>query len=1111
MRKKSTAVWIIVFSLLIFGLALIWVDNRFLVAETSVQKAQFTALLLMACLFFLFLGGVSQWVATSLGNMAFFARLENVASEWRNGDKATVDEAMAACKSRLRARYGPFWRHQVRVLLVVGESKQLAAMVPGLGEQHWVEGDGVVLLWGGSPSLALKPLVDRWRGLRHGRLLDAVVWVLDKSQSANSSTMTAGVQHLQALAETLRWELPLHLLEVCESQWAQSDTDRQPIGCELPLRLSTTALETQLNALLTPLRQRGLAQIESRPSEDFCLRLSGHLSQEGIARWKRTLSPLFGRLGNGVSLRGMWFALPLTRLSHADHVWMADPAWLGIARDKANIRRHGWPLVRVGYVLFLGVAMFVTAGLLLSFYNNDSQIRELRTTLTAAGENASGDEQIVALSHWMQALGRLDQRVTYGDPLYLRFGLSQTRAMRDALWPRYVAANNRLLRDAIANHLQRQLQALVDLPPDSPLRSTRAHNAYLHLKAYLMMARPEKSDSAFLIKTFHQMEPDHSGITTTVWKGLSPALWQFYADHLKTSPDWRIEMNSTLVAQARQVLLGQLGKRNGESAIYQKILESTSHHYPDLGLQQMVGETEAWPLFSTDESVPGAFTRQAWEAHIRASIDNLVEARREQIDWVLSDKEGDILPELTPDALKVRLTERYFQDYARAWLRFLNSLRWQRANGLGEVIDQLTLMSDIRQSPLVALMNTVSWHGQAGARRSALADSLVASAQKLISRDDGPALDQRPVLETPLQSTFGPLLAVMDKHSQKNGDDEGLSLQAFLNRVTRVRLKLQQISLAADPQAMTLAMAQTVLQGKSIDLTDTQSYGSLMAASLGSEWGGFGQALFVKPLQQAWQEVLQPAGVGINRQWQREVVDHWDAAFVGRYPFVAHGSDASLAMLGMMIRADSGRIEQFLKRQLNGVLRKEGSVWVEDARHSLGLRVDPEFLSAINELSHLADVLFTDGGVGLSFELQGKAVRDVVQTSFILNGARHQYFNQKESWQRFIWPGQTDHPGASLSWTSVHSGEGLFGDYQGTWGLIRLLEIAHVTPLDHSDGRYLLVLKAPDGLRLTWHLRTELGAGPLSLLKLRGFKLPRQVFLSARDSAPAVAQSGMNE
>ncbi len=626
-----------------------------------------------------------------------------------------------------------------------------------------------------------------------------------------------------------------------------------------------------------------------------------------------------------------------------------------------------------------------------------------------------------------------------------------------------------------------------------------------------MLAHPEKADASFLAQTLGNAEPTRAGVSPGLWQALAPTLWQFYAEQLAAHPEWRIEADPRLVAQARQVLLGQLGQRNAEASLYQQVLDAAANHAPALSLQQMVGDTEAQALFATNASVPGVFTRQAWEGQVRKSIDAIAEARREEIDWVLSDNPTDIAAELTADLLRERLTERYFQDYASAWLDFLNRLRWQPAASLAEVIDQLTLMSDVRQSPLIALMNTLAYQGQAGSRRQALSDSLVKSAQQLIAQDQLPVIDQQlPGPSGPLDATFGPLLALLGKGPEGSANDS-LSLQAFLTQVTRVRLKLQQVSHAPDPQAMTQALAQTVFQGQSVDLTDTQSYGSLIAASLGAEWGGVAQTLFVQPLEQAWQRVLQPSAAGLNSQWQRAIVGDWHRAFAGRYPFAATASDASLPMLGQMIRADSGRIEQFLQRQLGGVLRKEGSRWVADPRHSQGLRFNPQFLTAINQLSHLADVLYTDGGLGLSFELRGKAVRDVVQTTFILNGEQHHYFNQKESWQRFNWPGHSDYPGASLSWTSVRTGERLFGDYQGTWGLIRLLEEARITPLDDGDSRYRLVLKAPDGLGLTWHLRTELGAGPMALLKLRGFKLPQQIFLGEGGNAEPYAQNGRFE
>ena len=122
------------------------------------------------------------------------------------------------------------------------------------------------------------------------------------------------------------------------------------------------------------------------------------------------------------------------------------------------------------------------------------------------------------------------------------------------------------------------------------------------------------------------------------------------------------------------------------------------------------------------------------------------------------------------------------------------------------------------------------------------------------------------------------------------------------------------------------------------------------------------------------------------------------------------------------------------------------------------------------------------------------SVRSVVETTLILDGVTLEYFNQMESWKPFNWPGGTYRPGVSLSWTSLKGGARLFADHSGTWGLIRLLEQARVTALDSSDTLFELVLTAPDKLPLTWHLRTELGNGPLALLQLRGFSLPMTIF-----------------
>jgi type VI secretion system protein ImpL len=176
-------------------------------------------------------------------------------------------------------------------------------------------------------------------------------------------------------------------------------------------------------------------------------------------------------------------------------------------------------------------------------------------------------------------------------------------------------------------------------------------------------------------------------------------------------------------------------------------------------------------------------------------------------------------------------------------------------------------------------------------------------------------------------------------------------------------------------------------------------------------------------------------------------------------------------MLAEFVRKDSGRIERFLTTELNGVLHKEGSQWVPDKVNSQGLSFNPAFLRAINQLSQLSDILFTDGSQGISFELQARPVPQVVETQLTIDGQKLHYFNQMADWQSFRWPGETYKPGTMLTWTTVNAGARLFGDYSGTWGFIRWLDQGKRQQLDRSQ--WMMSFTAPDGRTLQWVLRSQ--------------------------------------
>jgi len=1017
----------------------------------------------------------------------------------------------ADIKSSLQKQYGRFWPRKVRILLLTGSAADVEQLAPKLTEQYWQEDNGTVLLWGGDLGA---PADSAWLSALHKlrrRPLDGVVWVTSAlarqsllgKQDVKTTLSTDMMDNVaQAFSERyalLGWQLPLYIWSLHPGDNAADERITQSVGCLLPAGCQPDELSSLLTGLVPTLIEQGTQQVNVSTHHQFLLQLADQLAR----RPDSVVEPLAALLNpyRPSPLAGVMFSpVSVDAKRTVPHRWGKDNRW-DVLLDSLSSLPAGLAAKPLGFawrkmlVTMAACAMVLWgAGMLVSFLVNRSAINNGESqVLLAADVKQPLPARLRAQLDLQHSLDRLQYRQQHGSPWYSRFGLSQNEVLLAALWPHYAASALPLLRDAAARHLEEQLNTLAQLPPDSPQRDKLVKPAYEQLKLYLMLARPDKMDAAGFSKMLLSDWPQRHGVPDGVWQGSGPALLEFYARNLSHHPDWHVTPDDSLVSQVRTLLVRQMGARNSESSLYQKMLLQVAHQYADMRLADMTGDTDPERLFTTDTVVPGMFTRKAWDEAVKPAIEKVISGRREEMDWVLSDSKNAVVQQDSPEALQARLKARYFADFSASWLDFLNGLHWQQAQTLSDAIDQLTLMADVRQSPLVALMNTLSIQGKTGQTGGALADSLVKSAKNLLNRDEQPAIDQQIGAQGPMDATFGPVIALMDGKAGGQGNTN-LSLQTFLTRVTQVRLKLQQVVNAADPQAMTQTLAQTVFQGKAVDLTETRDYGSLVAASLGQEWSGFGQTVFVQPMEQAWQQVLTPAAQSLNAQWQAAIVDDWNSTFGGRYPLKNTSSEVSLPLLARYLNSDSGRIARFLQTRLNGVLHKEGSHWVPDSINAQGLTFNPAFLKAVDTLSTLSDVVFANGEAGMHFELRPGTAKDVMQTDLVIDSQKLRYYNQLPAWKRFTWPNDTEAPGASLSWVSTQAGTRQFADLPGAWGLIRLLDKASVTPYPGINSSFNLTWQAADGRPLNYTLRTEAGEGPLALLKLRNFTLPAQIF-----------------
>lgn len=913
--------------------------------------------------------------------------------------------------------------------------------------------------------------------------------------------------------------------------------------------LKNQAIKDKLKSLIVPLSALGMQPLigayadSAHPENHSALKPDGwlgvahYLANSGADLLNQSLFDTQPRK-HAIYLRGLFFAMQpianvqtkldtpnrrsvinygnteddITSIHNLSSNWMPDATWLSIIQtteDDVTLLGTNW-LYQAQLALCI-ILLTWGLGSVISFTLNRQSIAFMDARMHGFIENKSAnkviaDNTLLSFLDLQQDIERLNHQQHSGIPVLFRFGLNRHEQQLNRLWQHYERALLPFLQAGSDEHLRTELNGWLALPPNSPKRLAQQESIYNSLKAYLMLTDSSHSEADFLEQHLTQLWQQQNNISDVIWQSAGFALIKFFTEHLKTHPNWQITRDESLVANVRAILLRQIGSINAETTLYQAILQQASRSYSDLSLDQMTQGTDYRALFSLQieegqsAELSGIFTRQAYEEQIQKAIEKAANTRREEIDWVLSDSPETIQSDDTPDALAERLRTRYFTDYSNAWLELLNRLRWRKATSLSDSIDQLILLADPRQSPLIALFNTISFHSQAGVQQVALTDSLINTAQNLFKAEDhAPRIEPVQPINQPIEmvATFTPLLNLISSQAGSQVSNNQLSLQAYITRVTRLRLKLQQAANSANPDETMRALAQTVFQGTSVDLSDTRDYGYLMAETLGGQWSGFGQALFVQPLEQTWQHVLTPTTENLNTHWQQTIMYEWQRAFNGRFPFSNSQNEVSLPLLGQFIRAESGRLEQFFSRQLAGVLQKEGNRWVPNLLNTQGMVFDDEFLRAINQLADIAEIMYLDGDASIPFELLARPSKGIAETHLLIDGQNLHYFNQLPSWQPLTWPGNLLTTGTRLTWNRVQGGMQIYAEHPGVWGFIRLLEQAEIKQLDSSN--YRLTFKPKNGIPIVYILRTQFADGPLALLSLKNFQFPKRIFVIEND------------
>ncbi|WP_346656225.1 ImcF-related family protein [Paraburkholderia phenoliruptrix] len=1029
-------------------------------------------------------------------------------------------------------------------ILVAGDAATVTALMPELAADGSIMTDDAVLIWGGLGTDGR--LDENWlrqiRRLRCIQPLEAIALLLDgNTELPNSarSKSTWGL-HLAHIVELLRWSPPVYVVDVAGTD-SVHHIDSPVTGCEFTRPLNASAIEAALLDLRDRMADRSVHQLALNGNDSYTFGLSRRLDTRAapLARWITSLADWQRR---ALPIGGVFFApLALAGTTTSDFAERSRlPLWRYLAtaaRHTPGRRTFSNPLTIVSTIALAIIGLW-SAGMLVSGMNNAHEVMLTKESLQALDRASDTAGRLRALHGLQQRIAAHEARVREHTPLLTRFGLNHDRAMLNALWTPYARAAKPLLVAPVQQDIEGQL---VDLGQMSTAQvgaqiSQVAQDGQQALKTYLMMADPQRADAAVMTPQLAHHWNIDTGLPPGEKLDLSTQLLGFWAQHLPTHRDWRIQPREDLVGNARLTLLAIIGVKNSQDTIYQEILDSVGHKYPDQTLASLTAGTDTRGLFSTSATVSGVFTRQAWEGSIEAAIEAAAKHNGVEGNWVLGNSgESQAGGAMTPDALRTALRAHYFADYAEHWQDFMNSIRCEAAPTLPAAVGQLKVIADARQSPLIALMKTLAWQGATGTQQASLSDALVTKAQNLFGKKDDAPQAAQAAPAGPLDASFGPvmkLVGVAGNGAAAAAAGGDLSMERFTERVTTLRLKLQQISDSADPDELARQVAQGLFQGKGSELSDTLSYAQLVAASLGEQWAGMGSALFVQPIEQATQTVLRPAQASLNDAWRQTIVAAWNRSFAGRYPFASTTNDASLPEFARFVRPQGGLINTFLATQLAGALQLRGDQWVAASvgtgASSTTRAFDPAFLKAINTLQQIAGHLLAQGEPQYMFALEPVPTPGITDTLLTVDSQPLHYYNQAQTWQTMTWPSRDPQSaGTRIEWQTETAGTNRTFEYGGRWALLRMLEHASVEPVDSATYQLTwqarpenpevkaILKKVEDGADpaaltaqepralaplsmtrpLRYLLRTDVGKGPLELLALRGFALPTRIFM----------------
>ncbi|MGM9485728.1 type VI secretion system membrane subunit TssM [Ideonella sp. YS5] len=610
---------------------------------------------------------------------------------------------------------------------------------------------------------------------------------------------------------------------------------------------------------------------------------------------------------------------------------------------------------------------------------------------------------------------------------------------------------------------------------------TNVEDAYKALKTYLMLAERQRMEGSHLtdqITRFWRgwLENNRGNMARERLLRSAEAMISFSMANLADPSFPVLDSNFGLVDRTRENLRRVVRGMPAVERVYADVKARASTRYAPMTVARIVGD-KGKDSVGGSQVVAGAFTREAWEGYVDQAFKEAAQNELQSADWVLKTSARDDLSlQGSPDQIRKTLTELYKAEYVLEWQRFMQGIAVADFADFDAAVAHMNRLGDPADSPIRRLMNTLfeqtTWDNPSllNERLARTQKGFVEWVKQSILRMSPSQVEVKvDVNSGTAEIPMGPVgreFAALSRIMLARDNNPSL-MDGYLQSLGKVRTRFNQIKNQGDPGPAARAMMASTLDAGGSELAEALRYvDEQMMTGLSDTARSALRPLLVRPLMQSFAVVVAPTETELNRQWQAQVLQPFQATLSGKYPFDARSKVEAAPQEVAKIFGPGGAIAKFAGDSLGPLVTRRGETITPRTWAEMGVRVRPEFaagfaswvapLEGAAGAAPAATNAAAAGPAQASFQLLPTGAPGFVEYSIEIDGQVLRYRNGTAQWTNFVWPNTGAPPGARIVGRALDGSVVEIFNQPGGFGFERLIDAARVRRL-------------PDGVReLSW-------------------------------------------